>query len=114
MNKEWNIVENKDLSTICSHMFGKNWEKYSFCGKIWDLMASPQAISMKIYVQAPLLSENIQLKILDNLCLFAQLEPKRNKLVIHILIKRPYQILSLCKKDEITKIGFKIKGRHHT
>ena len=28
--------------------------------------------------------------------------------------KRPYQILSLCKKDEITKIGFIIKGRHLT
>ena len=26
--------------------------------------------------------------------------------------KRPYQILSLCRKDEIIKIGLVIKGRH--
>ena len=38
----------------------------------------------------------------------------KSKTILGVFLKRPYQILSLSRKDEMTNIGLTFKGQHLT
>ena len=104
------------------HKCQMNWEYVELCARLKKkktrlISTVSKPIKVVIVVVIMLFSskkrlaqKNLSQKLLDSKTLLIQKDFKVQKYVLSK--QRPYQILSLCRKDEILKIGLVIKGKH--